>query len=530
MWYSSDDKGPALKHVYMLIGNTWRHITAQDVADMNPGDMVSERSEIFKCDLCGKSVRWVRGDKVQPYFRHEDNISKDCPDYTGEADSRGFYDAQKHDLPIRLDTTYLPHLRFQIGFVRIPDHLFAKDFLIKISLEWSGKKISSTPIEYDKLHFTKNRITYLPISRKPFEKCLITVLGETEDFYTFWPEETNGINPKGTLFHKDSGKKLLVNEDVEIEKEYYLLKKGDPCQNINGIKVTIIEKYPFYGKEWTLSMVSAKEITSESIQYFLNLRYNLTDSPISLMPVWPLFLEDDYVVKHNQEKIYMLIRGNIYALKTFPPPREQELIKTRNPYILKKILLPGKRQQLISIGRGQPLQYTYFWKEALNKESKCPKVEALDINKKIIRSGKSNKLPLNGVIIVKSPFDASVVFLKGERITHKQKITGGKKYKLENLDLGIKVQILIGRDVAWEVEFTKSQAKSDKHDADVLKWIRGGSGITIAAPHSLRNIYSNMGDYPEICKWIQTCLKTGSIQEQAYRRLQYFYINKKIKE
>jgi hypothetical protein len=140
MWYSSDDKGPALKHVYMLVGNTWCHVTAQEVEDIHPGRTVSEHGGIFKCDLCGKYVRWVRGDKVQPYFRHEDNISKDCPDYTGETDSIGFYDAQKHDLPIRLDTTYLPHLRFQIGFVRIPEDLFKKDFSIKIKLEWRRKR------------------------------------------------------------------------------------------------------------------------------------------------------------------------------------------------------------------------------------------------------------------------------------------------------------------------------------------------------------------------------------------------------
>mgnify|MGYP000284957902 CR=1 FL=1 len=44
------------------------------------------------------------------------------------------------------------------------------------------------------------------------------------NYANFGPKDVKGIDPEGTLFEKTSGKKLAYDADVEIKKEYYLLK------------------------------------------------------------------------------------------------------------------------------------------------------------------------------------------------------------------------------------------------------------------------------------------------------------------
>lgn len=47
-----------------------------------------------------------------------------------------------------------------------------------------------------------------------------------DKLHEFWPTEVNGVDSTGTLFDKLYGKKLVHDADVEVGKEYYLLKRG----------------------------------------------------------------------------------------------------------------------------------------------------------------------------------------------------------------------------------------------------------------------------------------------------------------
>ena len=79
--------------------------------------------------------------------------------------------------------------------------------------------------------FTKERLNCDSIHISPsvkghLKKYTLSFKNGSDTLREFWPTEINGMDPEGTLFEKTSGKKLTYDADVEIEKEYYLLKRG----------------------------------------------------------------------------------------------------------------------------------------------------------------------------------------------------------------------------------------------------------------------------------------------------------------
>ena len=62
------------------------------------------------------------------------------------------------------------------------------------------------------------------------------------------------------------------------------------------------------------------------------------------------------------------------------------------------------------------------------------------------------------------------------------------KLELDDLSYGISIQVVIGLDVIWEIDFKKRQIEISDDEAEILKQINSTSGAFISTPHSLRNI------------------------------------------
>lgn len=146
----------------------------------------------------------------------------------------------------------------------------------------------------------------------------------------------------------------------------------------SGIRIQEITQKRIGWETWTLYIVSASAFNEEAARFYLGFHCRLTEHPVSLQPVWPLFVEGNYIVKHNQNNMYMLIEGNISTVNTFPSVMVRQLNYNSHQPKLYEVFC-SDRQQLISIGRTQALQYTYFWKEPLNQTSLRPKVSVTDI-------------------------------------------------------------------------------------------------------------------------------------------------------
>lgn len=512
----------SLTHVCMWSENGWKRVTAEQAAKLHQGGTVSAHSGLFMCELCGQYVTLTAGTKKTRHFRHcSYEKSKNCPERVFGADYSTYHNPQKHDLPIRITCVSSSSFRFEVGLIRVPVNLLSRNFSIEIKPK--GYSDEHYAYVFTKERLNCNSITYLPIGERPFEKYTLNFINGSDELREFWPIEVNGIDPEGTLFEKTSGRKLTYDADVEIEKEYYLLKRGDRKAH-SGIRIQCIAQKKFGLETWTLYVVSASAFCEEAARFFLDFHCRLTDRPISLLPVWPLFVEGDYMIKHNQDNMYVLVEGNVAAVKAFP---SKEVNRMNNNAAHPKLykIVSSSRQQLITAGRTQVLQYTYFWKEPLNQVGLPPAIIVTDLSGYEIAPGETNTLPHNKTLLFKSTFDGELIISKNSCIVDKQKVLADKRLELDGLSYGVSVQITIGLDIIWEIDFKKQQPIIADNEAEIMKQIGNLSGVSIPAPHSLRNILTGMGRYPRICQWIRKCIEDGAINERSYRRLQGVYRN-----
>lgn len=523
----------SLTHVCMWSENGWIHVTADQAAKIHPGGTVSARSGLFRCELCHQYVTFTDGDIRMRYFKHSAyEKSKDCPERTFGSNYLGICNAKEHALPIRITGITTSSFRFEIGLIRVPMALLEKNCRIEIK----PNGMSDTSFVFSKERLNPDSITYLPIGNRPFEKYTLNIQNAKKRLYDFWPEEIQGIDPEGTLFERSSGKKLVYDADVEVGKKYYLLKRGIEIISKrlpDSIQIQKVLKKQFDDWEtWTLYEVSATKMEEAAAQFFFDLHCRLTDCPVSLQPVWPLFVESNYMFKHNQVRIYILVKGDkddTEVLRTFPDAPVLKLDSNGSQNKLYKMVC-SDRQQLISVGRYHALQYTYFWKEPLNRVGIHPDIWVTDLAGETIPPGETDRLPWNKMLRLKSTFDGEAVVFRNNRITDKRKVSADEQIELEGLAYGMSVQVVIGLDIVWQVNFRKRQPVAAKDERELFKQICNASGAQIPAPHSLRNMMTGMKRYPEISQWIGKCLRNGTIYEQAYRRLQEAYRSMKIND
>ena len=512
----------ALTHVCMWSDNGWKRITPEEAARLHPGGTVSARSGLFMCELCGQYVGLTAGQKNGRYFYHSSyEKSKNCPERTFGTGYSISYSSQEHDLPIRITGVSPSSFRFEIGLIRAPIDLLSEDFCIEIK----PKGVWGEPYVFTKERLNSDSITYLPLGEKPFEKYTLELKNGGDQLREFWPSEVKGIDPEGTLFEKTSGKKLTYDADVEIEKEYYLLKRGYFYRrSYNTIQIKEVLQKRFDGETWTLYVICASAFSEEAARFFLDFHCRLTDHPVSLQPVWPLAVKGNYIIKHSQDIMYMLVEGNVAAVKTFPSAVVRQLNHKDAQLRLYEVFC-SSRQQLISAGRTQVLQYTYFWKESLDQVGTSPEISVTDLSGVKIAPGETNTLPNNKTLLFKSIYDGELIVSKNNRVIDKRIIFADRQLELNDLSYGISIQVVIGLDVIWEIDFKKRQIEISDDEAEILKQINSTSGAFISTPHSLRNILAGMSRYPRVCQWIRKCVKEGIINEQSYRRLQNIYRN-----
>lgn len=510
----------SLTHVCMWSESGWQRITAEQAARLHPGGTVSAHSGLFMCELCGQYVTLTDGKIQTRHFRHSaSEASKSCPERTFGANYFVSYSAQEHDLPIRITEVSASSFRFEIGLIRAPIHLFGNDFRIEIR----PKGIQGVSYLFSKERLNCDSITYLPIGENPFEEYVLSFQNGSNKLYEFWSKEIRGIVPEGTLFERPSGKKLPYDADVELGKEYYLLKRGySIARSYRSIEIQEVTRKRFGWEVWTLYVVSAHEFNEEAARFYLNFHCRLTEHPISLKAVWPLYVEGNYVVKHSQKSMYVLVEGNISSVKTFPEAMVCQLNHNASQAKLFEISC-NSRQQLISVGRSQPLEYTYFWRESLNHEKDQPRIVVTDLAGAVIPFGEATTLPYKKTLVFQSQFDGEIIISHNNRVLDKQKLLSDKQLVLDGLSYGVGIQVVTGLDIVWDISFKKQYSVLDNDGSELLKQVTQKSGKSIPIPHSLRNILIGMSHYPQICQWIRKCIRDGSINEQSYRRLQDIY-------
>ena len=123
----------SLTHVCMWSNNGWERITAEQATKLHPGGTVSAHSGLFMCELCGQYVSLTDGTVQTRHFRHSAyEKSKNCPERIFGTNYSSSYDAQDHELPIRIVDVSASSFRFEVGLIRAPISSLGRELCIEI--------------------------------------------------------------------------------------------------------------------------------------------------------------------------------------------------------------------------------------------------------------------------------------------------------------------------------------------------------------------------------------------------------------
>lgn len=496
----------------------WKRITAAEAARLHPGGTVSAHSGLFMCELCGQYVLLTDSTVQVRHFRHSSSEkSKNCPERTFGAGVTYGYLQGEHELPIRITNITNRNFSLEMGFIQVPQNLLTPQ--LKIGIRPIGYMAKS--FTYVKERLNIEGITYLSIGNVPSERYNIVITGTSELIYQFWPKTIQGIDSSGTVFDALTGKKLVYDSDVAVGKKYYLLRRGTLHGRMGShVVYKEISRQIVSCETWYVYEIIANDYDEVSARFFLDYHCRLTEQPISIQPIWPVYVESPYVIKHNQKSVVMHLTGNPPITQVFPDARVKNYSCTNGSVIE----IPcNNRQQLISVGRTKALQYTYFWKESLSQTSEKPVATVTDIYDTLIEGGKKCKLPERRVLRVTIPYDGVLTIKQDEFLLEKRKLYANTSMEVDGIAWNTELVICVGLDVVWKALFCKEKALQNLEDeAAILHKFESYMGAQMLIPHTIGSLASKLSSYPQIRQWLYKCTRSGHMSVRAYRELQKF--------
>ena len=505
-----------LNHVCMWMEKGWRRITAEEATRLHPGGTVSAHSGLFMCEICGQYVLFTDRNIKCRHFRHSPSEKiKNCPERTNGSSVTYGYSAYEHELPIRISKISNCSFILEMGFIPIPRDLVSTK--LKIMIKPDLHEMTNFTYKRDRLEL--DRITYLSIGNLPSERYNIEVSDADDRIYQFWPKYVQGIDSAGTVFDADTGKKLVYDADVVVGKKYYLLCKEPISARYDShveCKKVCIQRIS--REIWYVYEVMANDYDEVAARFFLDYHCRLTEEPISIQPVWPIYVESPYVVKHNQKCIIMHLKGNAPTTRVFPKAMVIEH-SCEDGLVLE--IACNERQQLISAGRTNALQYMYFWKEPLSQTNERPVAKVTDLHDVPIEEGENHRLPDQRILRIVIPYDGFLVIKQDEYIIEKRRLSAETSIEIDDISWNTELVIGVGLDVVWKTCFHKEKTLQDYEDETaILHRLEGYGGPQMPIAHTLGSLASSLSTYPLIRRWLYKCIRAGNINRHAYKDLQ----------
>lgn len=508
----------SLTHVCMWSGKGWTHITAAEAARIHPRGTVSAHSGLFMCELCGQYVLLTDTGVQIRHFRHSSSEkSKDCPERTFGSSASVSFNPGEHELPIRICHITSTSFDFEMGFIRVPNNLISAALQIEIKPILNG----ASSFFFSKERLNGNGITYLPIGDMPCSGYQISVSGASEGIRQFWPKSVSGIDPEGSIFDASNGRKLVTDSDVTLEKKYFLLqRKRLFWTNNSDVSIKEVCRKRINWDTWYLYEVYAKTYNETSARFFLDFHCRLTDTPVSLQTVWPLYVDSPYVIKHNQKSTVLHISGNAPTTRVFP---NAAIIPYKSANATVQEIFCNSRQQLISSGRTKALQYTYFWQEPLGKKAEKPIVTVTDIHGVQSELGINDNLPKDNILRISAPYDGLIKIRSENNVVEKRKLQAGITAEI-TVTWGQSFEVYVGLDQVWKASFVRKQKTAKLDESIILQHLRSLSGEKIQVSHTIGAMAAALADYPEIRKWLLQCIRNGYMSRNAYMELKAWIV------
>lgn len=527
---------PSLTHVCMFADHKWKKVTPSEAGTVFP-DTVSAQSGIFMCELCHQYVYFSRPGAQVRHFGHTQEADKSCPERTQGASVYIDSNSAKHDLPIRLKLlpeTAPTDFELEVGLLGIPN-AFLGD-LRDATIQITPVRGAEQGFKYDlRERLAADHITYISIGKTPYPEYQIKLNCGKPSIFSCWPERIRGIDPQGTLFDGKTRKKLPYDADVQIGTSYYLLRVGGMAAVCDSISIERIFTKSASGRFWHLYRVFAKSLDDSAAEFFLGFHCRLTDQPISMQPIWPVYRKGPYAIHHNSEKVVFHIRGDAIA-KSYPRAVQERYPVESGGTV--EYISCRDRQQLISTGRAyqlptgdfwRRLKYTYLWQEPLLYVEPLPSVVVTEVTGQTVLPGLANTLPPKGILRVRPQYDGLVILKQNGRVIEKRRLRADEASEFDALRFGCELSVLQGLDYVWSIRYQRKVPQNEADEAKLLQRLKSAGGPRIPAPHTWGAMAGQLENYPQVKLWLYQRIREGSIPARAGQELKNFLMRKTTK-
>ncbi|MSS20335.1 hypothetical protein [Pseudoramibacter porci] len=504
----------SLDHVCKWTENGWVRTSAESCKNEFYRTVHAYEHKLV-CELCGKNVTFVYGSKRIPHFRHEVSDQNHCPDYT-VSDRQKDALKRKFSLPIKLIFTSSQAIEFKIGF---PIGCINWENDGKIYIERKSK--SSKIYTYLSEKLDKSKMTYLTVGSVPAEKYLIKDFGSI--LKKNCPREIEGIKTTGTLFDKETGKKLMPDADVVVNHTYWLIRRKGSEFSYTFTDALSVNRIIDDRYGWCVYEIMATQFSEDAASFFLNYHARLTKAPVKLYPIWPACVQKPYEVLCKEKDLFFFLSGS-YA-KLISDYSATEMTSDSADSEVVKVLCDG-RQKTAFASRFNVLQYIFYNQNNLSEFANRLKTEVavLDDNNQVIESGEQKGLPFKNVVTVKMKYDgfAELTDLNGVLIS-RERVKADQKIRIENIRFGCQIKIYCGNDCIWQASYQRRrQAKytNASSDRDLLIQLASYKKDMVPVPISIGAMALGFKNDPALCRWLAVQLHNGKISKKALNILQ----------
>ena len=499
----------ALTHVCIWKEGSWKKININEASRLFPYG-VSANSGILMCELCGQYVTLTKRGIYSSYFKHNSKEkNKECAERSQLYAAGNIFQAEAHNLPIKISVQPSNKFSLSLGLISLPHDMRKGKANYKIGISGSEN------FTYLFSRLNSYTITYLDIGTKPALKYQVNVTPKIDGIRSYWPSEILGIDPDGTLFDKATGKKLPYDADVQVGYDYLLLKRGYIHGSAQSVYIKEICTHTEGGQKWKVYEVRAIDLNEKAAKFFLDFHCRLTDEPVTMYPVWPLYIESPYVIYHKSKQINIYFKGNAIA-KLAPVGSIRKY-----PYTAPKLLsiTSSDRQQLLSAGRTEVLKYMYFWEAELNKKGILPLAKVCNIAGEDIESGIQQNLPEKNTICIIPEVDGLLKIYRENIVIEQYNLSADSRFEYDGLQYGITAKIFQGLDCVWTATYEKKKILIEPDDIELLLRLKSMNGNEIEVNHTLGAIANKFDKKSPVRIWVYEQIRRGKISENALKYL-----------
>ena len=501
----------ALTHICHLEKHGWRKITVEEASKKYPYGS-SSYSGRFMCSLCGQYVTLTAGGAYVPYFRHSSGeADKSCPERVFGSMASFSFKTIERSLPVRIQFSTTA-IDIQIGLIELPPELRHRKNSQIINIESD----SGVKYQFRMERLNASGITYFSLGDCIASKYYISISGDDKGEYkNIWPYLIDGIG-SGSLFDGTTHIRLTVDSDVEVNKKYFLLTRQKYIPSYPELHSELVHQSKVGWTIWYIYEIWADAITENTAKFFLDLRCRLTDSPIELIPLWPVTVESPYILHHKKDYIHFYFQGNEAEVKAYPDSKVLPKWFIHNHELV--TVYSDLRQQLVSTGRTKVLKYTYIWKDPLSYKEEPVKTKITDLKNIEILAGEHFKLPYKNELLLFAEYDGHVDILENGHVVKRYFVKASESASISGVRYGQEIRLYVGNDCVWKALYKKNtNAKTKLDEQKVMDRLINSRGKTIPISHALGNIAAELSEYPLVVEWIRSSLREGKMSVDALR-------------